>query len=43
MDIACLRRSLRILLFYGAVAMIDIFQFSNVYELTDRFAGARLV
>ena len=36
MDLAVVRAALRQLLFYGLVALVDAFQFSNVYAATHR-------
>ena len=41
MDIDCVRQSLRTLLFYDCVLLVDVFRFSNVYQL-ERSAEAAL-
>lgn len=40
MDIDCVRRSLRTLLFYDCAVLVDIFRFSNVYQQCPGAAAA---
>jgi hypothetical protein len=39
MDVACAKAALRTLVYYDFVALLDIFQFSNVYLTTALFPG----
>lgn len=39
MDMDCLQKALRTLLYYDMIALIDIFQFSNVYCTTEELTG----
>jgi Nitrogen permease regulator 2 len=39
MDEDCVRRALRVLVHYNLIALVDIFQFSNIYVTTEHFQG----
>jgi nitrogen permease regulator 2-like protein len=40
-DIEIVKRCVRALLYYNCVALIDIFQYSNVYTATDKVSYVR--
>lgn len=39
MDVDCAKAALRTLVYYEFIALLDIFQFSNIYVTTELFTG----
>jgi hypothetical protein len=39
MDVECAKKALRTLWYYNFIAMVDVFQFSNIYVTTEKMSG----